>query len=109
MLCPPYSDQWTTEIGAWRGTEGGAGQGSGSCCHCSTGKKNTHMYHGKKGSNIAWSRKTETVWMGGCFDGFISSWFLFNVLFFGGGGGYCENSHPSLSYLKKSIKIVISK
>lgn len=45
-------------------------------------EKNTHMYHGKKGSNIAWSRKTETVWMGGCFDGFISSWFLFNVLFF---------------------------
>lgn len=71
------------------------------------GEKNTHMYHGKKGSNIAWSRKTETVWMGGCFDGVISSWFLFNVLFWG--GGYCENSHPSLSYLKKSIKIVISK
>lgn len=87
MLCPPYSDQWTTEIGAWRDTEGGAGQGSGSCCRCSTGKKNTHMYHGKKSSNIAWSKndmeKNVLMGVGGCFDGFISC--FLNVLCFKGG------------------------
>lgn len=67
MLCPPYSDQWTTEIGAWRDTEGGAGQGSGSCCHCSTGEKNTHMYHGKKGSNML--GKKNDVKKKNCVDG----------------------------------------
>lgn len=110
MLCPPYSDQWTTEIGAWRDTEGGAGQGSGSCCHCSTAKKYTYVSW-KKGFKYCLVKKNGNCVDGWVLDGFISSWFLFNVLFFwgGGGGGYCENSHPSLSYLKKSIKIVISK
>lgn len=67
------------------------------------------MYYGKKGLNIVWLRKMEIVWMGGCFDGFIFFWFLFNVFLGGGGGGYCENLYLSLSYLKKFIKIIISK
>lgn len=42
-------------------------------------EKNIYMYYGKKGLNIVWLRKMEIVWMGGCFDGFIFFWFLFNV------------------------------
>lgn len=92
MLCPPYSDQWTTEIGAWRGTEGGAGQGSGSCCHCSTEKKYTYVSW-KKGFKYCLLKKNDVkknVLMGGgggggggvCFDGFISC--FFNALCFKG-------------------------
>lgn len=49
-------------------------------------------------------------WVGALMGLFLLGFYL--MFFFwggGGGGGYCENSHPSLSYLKKSIKIVISK
>lgn len=108
MLCPPYSDQWTTEIGAWRDTEGGAGQGSGSCCHCSTGKK-IHICIMEKRVQILLGQEKRKLcgWVGALMGLFLLGFYL--MFFFFGGGGYCENSHPSLSYLKKSIKIVISK
>lgn len=70
MSCPPCSGQWTIETGAWRGTEGDAGQGSDSCCHCST-EKNTHMYH-KNNVKIAWSRKRLLCGWVGAFIVFLS-------------------------------------